>query len=67
MNIQRRKNNMEQENAMMLRYRQADELERLFMYVQYRDMRDDFMEIELKDSLHIVKSQQSARSSTSVH
>ena len=52
MNIQRRKNNMEQENAMMLRYRQADELERLFMYVQYRDMRDDFMEIELKDSFY---------------
>jgi hypothetical protein len=52
MNIERRMHGVEHENVMLDRYRQADELERLFMYLQHREIRDDFMEIELRDSFY---------------
>jgi hypothetical protein len=51
---------MEHETMMQKHYRKADAFERLCMYLQFRDMRDDFMEIEFKDSFSIGKSPQSA-------
>jgi len=51
---------MEHETVVQKRYRQADAFERLCMYLQYRNMRDDFMEIEFKDSLSNKTSRRSA-------
>jgi len=60
MNINREKKSRATDNAMLMRYRQADELGRLFMFLQYRHMRDDFMEIEFRDRLFMAKLRTSA-------
>jgi hypothetical protein len=60
MNIKSQKSSMEHETVVQKRYRQADAFERLCMYLQYRNMRDDFMEIEFKDSLSNKTSRRSA-------